>query len=595
MEVWQLGVSLALAFMSQACEVSRSQQQEPAPIAAPAPSPHAQAQEAPKLELPKLSGGGSTIRRVDGRVAVPPRSSDSPTPAVNLISYAFGTRPTPLVTEPARILVSPADNPLRSPYIEQNVQVDRLVLHPDRHDWEPALLSRGIKIVDRSSFDLIERELFLQEASATEADVSRILKGQTSNVDGSQSTLGERLAFDAPIVGRDRYPINRPFFWHRLGEKYFPLLSGRDAAGQSRLELGRVLPAKWILELGEIEYDSTDLLEECNQPTAERIPYVPEVTATVAPPLLREGVWRVTEGDPFHLVQEDGAVYFDPETKSLWTLSHAWIGPQVARAEFLKRPTTGKQVLCQECGRIVSEKSLKIPVPPESIPTTWQCRTCQGVHDVDYFEGYRDASLTPESSQATIYWRWLDFTAGVYPVLQPGNRPPDAIAAYSFSGPAWSTDRLMAQCTPSALLGPGGTSWCVIGEDGSALLLSSGEIAKLRNALALEAATETVVVVPRVDREGKQVFSLASSPYSSVRVGVPIAFGAVKVRLVRIQDASVVMSGSLALSFRNLVRAQQAIHVTADGPDLSGWPSVDIQQAQLRDAIQERLALMLAP
>lgn len=568
MKTQLLATLIALTFVAQACEVTRKPQD-------PALSGEQPTQaDAPPIATPSNAPG--KVRQVDGREKAPTAQS-GPVMSMNRVRvYAFGSRPIDLEPKADSFEITPLTEPLAEPVKRPGVTVDRVVLEPSIAGWEPALLERGITLVDRESLRLLEREFFLQDAVADAPPSSC----------ASCATPGS--ACNGCAAPKSPAPWSTTMEWQKYGERFYPRLSGRSIADSERLEHGRIVPASWLLQLEFLGLEEDRLVHRCDQPIASFVEYSAQVLGEVDLPALRGGKWTPSTEDPFLLEHSDGTVYFDPNSKSLWTLDRAWIGEQVSRGDYIRRRTTRTEPKCAECGRPQPSKATTTSPAPDSTPREWQCSTCAERYDVTYFDGYSDASLARDATQAIIHWRWVNPAPGIYPVLQPGRGASGSALLLAERDVRAST--LLDQVAPEQMLGAEPVAWCVVSRGADALILKHQSMESLRRDLWPSAQDPKKLPLPATTVDGRQIFLPSTEPYREVLVEVPIASAAVQARLIRMEDSTIAMSGVLHLSYRNLLRSPVTIQVPDSGADLRGWPSIATQKRLLLADLQRRLA-----
>ncbi|MBM3990051.1 MAG: hypothetical protein FJ298_03480 [Planctomycetes bacterium] len=355
-----------------------------------------------------------------------------------------------------------------------------------------------------------------------------------------------------------------------------------------RLEHGRVVPASWLLQLDPLEFEAERFVRHCDQPIASAVAYNAQVLKELDLPALRPGQWTPSKEDPFLWEHSEGAVYFDPNSKSLWTLDRAWIGEALSRGDYIRRRTKRSEPQCPECGRPQPSKATTQSPPPASTPREWRCSSCAASYAVTYFDGYSDPSLAKDAAQVIVHWRWVAPAPGIYPVLQPGRGASKSALLLAERG-ARAAD-LLGRVGPEHLLGDQPVAWCVVSQGANALVLNPEPVASLRRELMPLAQDPKKLPLPATSLDGKQIFLPSAEPYRQVQVEVPIATAAVQARLIRVEDSTVAMSGVLHLSYRNLLRGPVTIEVPVSGPDLGDWPAIETQRRLLRADIHRRLA-----
>jgi hypothetical protein len=538
---------------------------------------------------PAKSMPASEQRRVDGRRPIP-ASKSSPYLIASVVAYRYGAPPEPIFPADAFVELKPQSSRQDRFARVDSFVVGPVVLQPPRRDWEAALMSKGLRLLEREKLDSFEFEHFLQSASVRQDEDLRTLK------DAGQGS-GEQLTFGAKLVGRQSFPRSGAAWWSWFGEAVLPLLNGKNLAKADQLPTGMVQPAHCLLELGDFE-DVVDKVQlPCEPPTAARIAHLPrladilQLEAWTSDGLVDGGDWTTTEDDPFRHSCTGGMVYFDPVEKSLWTFADAWAGGAVERDAYIARRTTFETSKCAEC---LQESSIrrKVAPDPQSTPTRWKCRKCQAEGKVEYFDGYQPPGAVDWTDTLVVSCKWLPAKAGAYPVLRAGVEASMA-GTFKFYGRGWTGESIAKLVAPQALMGRAPLRWCVVKADGSVVIMTPAELDKLREALGIEGPSE--LPVPVVDADGVQAWSPSSATHAPGSIGIAVARTSVSARLVDVASTRVIASGKLELSYLDLLDAPVSIRIDADGPDLSAWPSTTDQSAKLRARLMDVLATMLKP
>ena len=589
-----------------ACETPRnSPKQDPEPPQlSVAPSESEQKPKEPDPEPPQLSVAPSEseqkpkepanrLRVVDGRAAIP---SSQATPVGRIVVYSYGLAPDPIVPEPGSITIQPLPLENTGLTVAQGYSISSVTLRPSRRDWEPVLMSKGISVLDRESLPALEFEHFIQRASARTLEVDRILKRAVVGQD-----QGEYFSFNSQLVGRDDYGAPGLRWWSILGDLARPLLNGANLSAERALAEGKVQSSKGLLEIGDFTHTETFVSLDCTQPRLPLVRYVPELDESSTLPALmtsaspESGVWKQDESDPFHLSFEGGRVYFDPSSKSLWRVGDAWVGTTVTRTDYIARRTRTETVTCGECGQVNRDESKTIGPEAKTVPTQWECSRCMNTGKVKYLDGYRP-HMSPEADSAmTIGAAWVKPEPGLYPVLRAGPNPGFP-SSYSMPIKSGMTYVQCAQAMTKdllAALGSDDLKWCMIKEDGSALVFTPLELDLLRVALGLE--RKDSLRPPKVNATGRQMFRLEHESHQPSLIKIPVVTAAVSIRLVNVETSEVLVSGVIELDYRNLLGAPRSFAVGLDGPALESWPSREVQLAQLQAAIKRRVVGTMKP
>ena len=575
---------LALTFVSPSCEITRDKQMDssydsatgstsdpyagktvdeilsggaanPAP-AKPALQPPAKQETPPKATAKPVN----RTRFIDGRTSAPAADKAEEMSAARTLYYRFGDRPADLMPEWAPFEVPSIPSPLATPAKQANTPVSDVMLAARSSGWEAGLIERGVSVLDRKSLPELEREFFIQDAA-----------------DGEPSEKPTSYESEVPWESRARWQSYR-------GVKY-PRLSGQNVEASRKLSHGKVLPAQWLLQVGEVQYSVENYKRTILRPTAEYVTYRAEVNGARQLPSLAGGSWKASATDPFLFECSGAPVYFDPATERLWTLDRAYVGGRVSRDEYIRRRTKSETPTCPECKRPVAEKSVVTGPDEALLPKYWYCSTCNFQYDVTYFDGYSDSSLPQQSTQAILRWRWLEPEAGVYAVRVPRTSGPES--SILLHNESLSVPDLLKQAdsAPSA-----NTTWCIMELGRSALIIEPRELWYLRLEFGREQRDSKTIPLPVVDGAGRQVFKPSATPYEQIEFSVPVAQAAVEARLINTETSEVAMSGVLALSYLNLLPRSFPLPIGPNGPIDLSWPSLGAQQAQLGQELQRRLA-----
>ena len=559
------------------CEIPRPQaEQPPGASSRVAPEEPTVPTEAEPEEPEEQSKPG-----LDGRKVAPQLGPTDPRRVSSVVSFTGADCPAPLRPAATPVQVATIKKPLKMPFRVIGTRFERVVLTRESIEWESALLSGGISVLDRISLRELQFEHFLQDAS-----IHRSLAGAQS----PEAGLNPDLTFRVPVTGRSPHPDNEQLVW-RSGEHIFtPFLSGLATADTDKITSGRILSSKWLLDISPIEFKSQSLPLEVRQPTASEIHYEPAIAGTGQTPAYGDFRWETDPEDPFRLMADGDCTYFDPKNGSLWKLSHAWIGPSVSPQEYADARSTTTVQTCSECNRTTeTEKPFR---SPELDAGPRSCPECGRPVDAKFFDGYRSTDLPPDSIQVIVHWEWLPPTPGIYRILRNPGPKAGAGQAILFSSTDSDIDRLLDDCSPSGFMGSMSTEWCVVNSAGRVTVYPQKFLATFNN---LERIPDShTIEFPACKLDGTQVFRPASKAYREIRVELPLEIASASVRLVSTEDSSVLISGTLSLSFLNLDEAGREILVTPDGLDRSEWPNVTMQQTALRTAMREGVAKLLS-
>lgn len=536
-------------------------------------------------------------QHVDGRVPLP-AVADKPKPAASVLQYTYGQIPPPAEPKNGSVKVVPVAEVAQTPVRNKLGSPGRILLEPYRSGWESYLLAKGLDLLDRREIPAMEREFFLQDARFEVASLPQTVEETVSKSDNSQSKSRKEVMIGERLLGRDVFRLKDglTLHWVSVAGVYFPMVGGRNLPPTERIESGRMLPANSLLDLGEIASNNADLQFDVEQPVAEKVAFVPKVAEEVIPPSFTKGEWKLDEQDPFRWNYRNGVTYFDPKSKSLWCIKQALVGRVVSRADYIKRRSKTIDFHCPECDKVIAERATRQKPSDADVPVRWQCTNCKATGDVVYLDGYSASPLVAAGVEVHIQWQWLDPKPGIFPVLEPDAADPvTGMKPFQRKADQWKPEILTQAYEADALLGSSPFAWCKIDAAGVALLLPPAEIATLRRALPPKPdAAAGQFPLPVVDSQGAQVFELSGPTHKTTRVTVPLRASTMDLRLVSVLDSRVLCSGTMALSYQNLMTGEVTLPVTVQGLDLTGWPSVEQQAKMLEIATKVRVANVIA-
>lgn len=519
----------------------------------------------------------SATRSIDGRKR-PNATDNTPQPVPSLRTYAFGQTPSPLQVPDSSIRVEPLADVTELPVTHKSATIRSVALPHRELEWEAALLQRGIEVLDRSSMPLIEREMFLQEARlpATGAAPRDIIK---------TPLVGRELV----MLGREHSPV-----WMLQQENFYPLLNGRSVADDVKLPVGRHIAAQALLETSEFDIAVEPFEREAARPTASTIDYVPQVLTSVKQPEPIEQSWSMDPTDPFHVISKTGPTFFDPETRSLWSLTDAWIGYEVTRDEYIARRTSTLKGFCQACARELQDKATATKPSDKDTPLRWKCTECADIQPTRYVDGYTDGSPADVAVSLSLRTTWTAPRTGSYPVLAA----KDAVRAVLRTASSWQKfeiDALQRETTSAQLGLIANHDWCHIDESLLATVTTYPESQKLVGYFGPEAQRPGTFLVPAIDANGAQIYVLATEPTSKETFQVPVVAITVQVRAVGVEDTRLLCAGTLRMNYRHLLPAAMDLPVNTKGLDSNKWPTVAQQGEALKKAACARIAAMLKP
>lgn len=533
---------------------------------------------------------------IDGRTNVPLPAAATQEPLTSLRTYDFGTTPPPLQPEARQHVVEPVGTPLSAPVVQEVIKGGRLVMTPHRKGWEAPLLAAGLQVLDRSRLPALEFETFLQHAKLSAASAAKpAIAAQASDKPGEGSPP---VAAGPRLIGRFDYnsPTGDRVHWYQEGEFLLPMLNGSKNSPAERIEQGRVLAAQYLLELSEPRFWSVPVRLAATRPTAASVPHEAVVAGTIQLPKFEAGTWAPIKGDPFQAELLGGTTFFDPEQQALWRVERAWVGRQVPQSDFLANRRQFIDTVCPECQTRQRKEVTKPPTADlvDPNPAHWKCPECSAEGDVRYLDGYRVDDKPISTSETILAWKWIEPTAGVYPVLQLKSLASGGSHLIRFSS-ASSDDNPLATggdpCVAEAAKNP---AFCWIDDAKRGLLLPAEQLLLLQSHPHSGSVSPGHLRLPLVDGDGRQRFELAGPLHTACSADLPCRFAEVEVRLLRVQDARVLAAGSLALSFFHVMPDAVKLPVFVEGIDLTTWPSEQAQDHQLLQELHKRVAAAIA-
>jgi hypothetical protein len=486
-----------------------------------------------------------------------------------------------MVVPSSSIHIDPVKELAEVPAVNKNTQVRSVALQRPQIDWESALLDRGIEVLDRSSMPRIEREIFLQEARLPANGTER------------------RKKFWPPQVGRDSFKLwgdHKPF-WMLQNDIFIPLLNGRNVAADAQLPIGHHIAAQSLLDTSEFDVTIEPLERDAARPTAATIDYIPQVVTTLPLPPATEHTWATDAADPFHLTSKDGPVFFDPEANALWTLTDAWVGYEVSRDAYIARRTSTIKSFCTACARELLDKAQTRKPSASETPLRWKCNACADILPTRYLDGYVDGA-TKEDNEGTVAITirptWVAPKAGSYPIL-PANDAASTLRRAAATWARFDPANLVAATTRQALGLGSAHDWCHIDESLLATVMPQTEAQKLAAFFGSTEPSTDKFMVPAIHADGSQIYVLEREATKQQAFQVPVAHIRVEVRAIGVEDTRLLCSGTLRMSYLNLLTAPVELEVTADGLSTSKWPSLARQREELKKAACARIAAMLKP
>lgn len=571
-----------LVLGASACETARTRP-EPGPKLTEPENSSTKRPDAPKSATVEPTKNRQKI--VDGRVDVPAADGSTPNRLARVITYTYGETPAAFRPQSGSITIEPATNPISTPVKRSGVKIDQVMLAASDKRWEPDLLGRGITLIDRTHLKRMEQEHFLQGAPGAE-------------VQTACENPAPWIYLPAAPAGNSEHKSPAPWAdlneWQNIDDRMLPWLRGHLVEESKSLAHGKLLPARWILEVGDISIESLKMTASGLRPVADWVDYLPEVAGEVQLPNLEKARWQRSSDDPFVFECTGGTTYLDPSSGALWAFEKAWLGHEVTRSEYIKRRTKRTDPQCAECGRKQPQNATTTAPSLESTPTHWYCTLCDSKYEVTYFDGYRSTMLPADHAQAIVRWRWVEPKPGIYPVLQPRGNVSGQTLLLSSDAVGRDATGLLKLTQPSDLLGEEAVRWCLVERTREGLILDPTQIAKLRSEVAPRFATPGTVPVPVTESDGRQVFLPTAQGYVPASVEVPIERASVVTRLVNVEDSSIAMSGTLVLSFLNTMEQSVRLPILAEGVDTSNWPSELARITKLETSLRRMLADIIA-
>lgn len=574
MNIRHLTLLLLMPLLALACEGPKRTNQQPKPE--PEKPREADPKPEPKQPTEPVETFSAT-RYIDGR-NLPPAPSTQPTSVASFRTYSFGSTPKALDVPNSTIRIEPLKEIPELPVAHKSASIQSVAMGRRSLEWEAALLHRGIDVLDRSSLPTIEREIFLQEARL------------------SATGAATRKAMQQPLVGREVVTLGLEHspVWMLQNDQFFPLLNGRSVKDSSRLPTGQHVSAQALLEASEFDVAIEAMDQPAARPTAKSIDYVPEVLTTVKRPDQINHSWSMDPADPFHVVSDNGPVFFDPDTRALWTLTDAWFGTTVTRESYIARRTSTQRSYCALCARELIGKAKTTKPSDSETPLRWKCPDCADVQTTRYIDGYTDGSKPDAGISLTLRPTWISPRTGSYPVLSAERAVRAALGSVA-SWLRFETANLTAE-TAVQKLGLGTDhDWCHIDAALLATLVPHTESQKLNNHFAPGFDASGSFLVPAIDTNGKQIYALATEQTKQEIFQVPVLTLSVDVRAIAVADTRLLCAGTLRMSYRNLMDSAVDLPVTTEGLDLKSWPSVAKQRERLTKAACARIAAMLKP
>ena len=571
-EIFKLILSLG-AILAFSCSSTSDYTFEPAPEPAPEP-----------FETPiedKLVPNVNTSF-VDGRSWKKEVFDEAGSSVSSQVNFYYGDTPEPLRTRNAVLTVDKMNEPLSTPAVDVDSAIHTLSLsgiNPEAaaaSGMEAELMKNGIDIVDRDHLEDIQSEFFLQDASTEPFTPNKLAEGERFTA-SSLRTVGE-----TPFS----YHFSRVApYWQLDGSALHPIVNGRNVDENKRLKSGRIIPAQGMLTTSSVYNDDSTLSFSYQRPTAEEIPYVPSVISFEGIGLSDEGYWSEDPEDPFHLIYSDGATYYDPISGALWSITEAYLSRIVSREDYLSRRmgTETTHSYCSVCSSMTDSVTEEYGVQHLGSSTEWGCVECNSRYGVVYFDGYYDTLAAPTVSQYTIIkWSWRELDSGIYPSLTPGSEPGIDHGAFYMSeetGNLMSIDEYAS--AENIMRTFHKDNWAFV-NSGQAVIVSEEDLNYLEKLFGAK-------VFPRTNPDGSLQYELSAEPYVNAVANVPVLVSALDARLIITEESRIALTGTLALSYRNLLGEPFKFTCDANGADLSQWPSLAQQKSELTSELLKRM------
>jgi hypothetical protein len=550
MNYWILCVAAALCFGLVGCEIIRM----------PLPNPAITPSEPSLLEPTPVY---SEFVEIDKRQVAPAHDPGTQQRVTSLLVYKPSPLPPPKEIEPAEITVSPLDEPLAIPANLPTKVPGPVAIHSGQSEWQQYLLSAEVRVVDRDIQDALNREHFIQRDIIADSQVP--------------------MKHNATAASTN-------------GEVFPKRLNGSELSSDERIALGKILPARAILELSNIEIVTSALEIKCEAPAQQAIDYRLAVDGYAVPfEAYRESVSAWSElTSSFHLEPDEELAFFDPFEGSLWTLDQAWLGGAVSRADFIGDRTTTVIPDCEKCGRARHDQSTTDGPSESDYRELWKCAVCDDTRDVIFLDGFSDPSQASHQNTAVIGIRWLKPRTGCFPVLRVGTPQDTDKGSFSLQLSNPTRSELARSLHAYLFDDQAPDAWCWINSRDEGLLLWQSDLDWV--SLKCPPGAEDEWTMPKTDSDGRQSFELIMQPSNrNIDVSVPVEIASVNMRLIDVESAEVLAAGTYKLSYQNLMDEKQTIPVYSYGADLAGWPLREEQQSQLRIAIRKRLSELMRP
>jgi hypothetical protein len=551
---------------------------------APAPETFESAPAPETFEVPledKLVPNAKTSF-VDGRSWKKEAFEGAGSSVKSQVNFRYIDAPEPLHTRNVVLTVSTMNEPLSTPAVNIESEIHTLSLAGINsqtavpEEMEAELMKNGISIVDRNHLEDIQSEFFLQGASAEPFTPSKLAEGEKFTA-SKLRTVGET-------------PFNYHFsrlvpYWQIDNGTFYPLINGRNIDGNKRLKAGKIIPAQGMLATSPIHNDESTLSFSYQRPTAAEIPYIPAVIAFEGVSISDAGYWSQDPEDPFHLVYNDGATYYDPISGALWSITEAYLSRIVSREDYLSRRVGTKTThsYCSVCSSVTDSVTEKYGRQHLRNPTEWACAECNSSYGVVYFDGYYDTRAAPPASEYTIIkWSWRELDSGIYPSLTPGSEPGIDHGAFYMSEATGQSMSIEEYASAENIMRTfHKDNWAFVNR-GQAVIVSGENLDYLEKLFGAK-------VFPRTNSDGSLQYELSAEPYVNDVANVPVLAAALDARLIISEESRVALAGTLALSYRNLLAESFKFTCDSNGADLSKWPSLAQQKFELTAELIKRM------
>jgi hypothetical protein len=440
---------------------------------------------------------------------------------------------------------------------------------------ERYLIGKGVDVLDRSSLESLQSEHFIQRAAAAKRDFETWCKA---------SNVGQQRSSHVTVVGRDAARVNGANLWILDEKDAKPLLNGSGVDAAAKLPTGQMRSARSILLVSETAYSTRELSKLGKRPAADSIPFTPSIRSAgpESLPQGQAGEWEADASDSFHYVSNDGPIYFDAERRVFWRVSDAWVGREVTRQEYLQARSQPLDDVCPQCGHVHRRSNPNLPVAAEH-PEQWQCPECKDKMSVQYLDGYQHPSSTAPR-QLIVQARQAKVVPGIYPVASSKTPNGNLMAGACIGGEAPKKAAVASRLRKLGVL-PVPDAWCWLEADGSCLVITAQEWSQLRQNLEAPGWP-----LPLVDRVGNQEFRLLSQTHAAAMVSVPVERAEVDVRITSVATGELLVVGTVAVDYLNLLTRSVDLPIYKSGPQLQGWPTTEQQRELLGKELARRIA-----